>query len=326
MNRSSATGLPNPYPVEITAPDISAYAAGNTGIPYVWTFHAEQAGPHVAITALVHGNEPCGAIALDRLLREQVRPLRGSLSLVFVNTAAAARFDPAIPDASRWAEEDMNRVFGADVLDDPARRLTPDLARARQLRDWLDTVDLLLDIHSMQHKTAPLALAGWQPRGVALARAIGTPAAIICDRGHAEGVRMRDYAGFAADGGDKAAVLVECGQHWEAEAAEVAQDCCTGFLRAAGMVAPDYDAARMANRSSAPQQVYEVTEPVTIQTPDFRFAQDWRGFERLPRGTLIAHDGAREIRAPHDETVLIMPSRRLWPGKTAVRLARPVAE
>jgi len=32
---SSATGLPNPYAVEIIAPDISDYAAGNTGLPYV---------------------------------------------------------------------------------------------------------------------------------------------------------------------------------------------------------------------------------------------------------------------------------------------------
>ncbi|MGD7552034.1 succinylglutamate desuccinylase/aspartoacylase domain-containing protein, partial [Ralstonia pseudosolanacearum] len=69
---------------------------------------------------------------------------------------------------------------------------------------------------------------------------------------------------------------------------------------------------------------YEVSGPVTIQTDDFRFAQDWRGFEHLPQGTLIGHDGAEEIRAPHSTTVLIMPSARLWPGKTAVRLAQPV--
>jgi hypothetical protein len=44
----------------------------------------------------------------------------------------------------------------------------------------------------------------------------------------------------------------------------------------------------------------------------------------LPEGTLIGHDGPTEIRAPHPVTVLIMPSRRLWRGKTAVRLAEPV--
>ena len=66
---SSATGLPNLYAVELTPPDISAYAAGNTGVPYVWTFDSGAAGPHVAVTAIVHGNEPCGAIALDWLMQ-----------------------------------------------------------------------------------------------------------------------------------------------------------------------------------------------------------------------------------------------------------------
>ena len=46
--------------------------------------------------------------------------------------------------------------------------------------------------------------------------------------------------------------------------------------------------------------------------------------EHLPAGTLIGHDGDEPVLAPHEQTVLIMPSRRLWLGKTAVRLAYPV--
>ena len=40
------------------------------------------------------------------------------------------------------------------------------------------------------------------------------------------------------------------------------------------------------------------------------------------QGTLIAHDGDQPIRTPYDDCVLIMPSRRLGPGLTAVRLGR----
>ena len=313
------------YPVEITAPDISAYAAGNTGIPHVWSFDSGAPGPHVAITALVHGNEPCGAIALDWLLRRGVRPERGRRALAFVNTAACAAFDPARPDDSRWVEEDFNRLWSPAVLDDTSRRLTPDLARAREIRPWLDTVDLLLDIHSMQHRTEPLMLAGWQPKGRDLARAVGRPAAVVSDRGHAEGVRMRDYGGFSDAGSVRNALLVECGQHWEAAAADVAIETALGFLRASGAVAPDYGADWLETRPApGAMRFYEVTAPITVETDAFRFAADWRGFEHLPEGTLIGHDGKREIRAPHPVTVLIMPSKRLWPGKTAVRLARPV--
>ena len=322
---SSATGLPNIYSVELSPPDISAYAPGNTGTPYVWTFDSGVAGPHVAITAVVHGNEPCGAIAIDWLMQMTLRPIKGALSFAFINTAAYEAFDPEVPDATRWVEEDFNRLWGERVLDDPDRRVTPEVERAREIRPWLSTVDLLLDIHSMQHKTDPLIIAGPTVKGRTLGGQIGWPGIVVTDKGHAEGQRMRDFADFANAASPRNAALVECGQHWEAEAAEVAKDCCIGFLRATGAVAPDFQQDRMDARPPKPEtKYYEVMQPVTIETENFRFAQDWRGFEHLKQGTLIGHDGDREVLAPHDPTVLIMPSRRLWPGKTAVRLARPI--
>lgn len=322
---SSATGLPNPYAVEIIAPDISAYAAGNTGLPYVWTFDSGVSGPHAAVTALVHGNELCGAVALDWLLRLNLRPHQGKLSLVFVNVAAFEQFDPLVPDGSRWVDEDFNRLWGEGVLSDPVRPVTQEVLRARQLLPWLSTVDLLLDLHSMQHKTEALTIAGPTDKGRQLACDIGWPAIVVSDKGHAEGVRMRDFGDFANPASPRNAALVECGQHWETESIEVAKDCVTGFLRHSGVVPVDFAQERMAKRPSRlPQRVYQVSGPVTIKTDSFRFAQDWRGFEHLAKGSLIGHDGGEAVLAPHEPTVLIMPTRRLWPGKTAVRLAFPV--
>ena len=53
--------------IELIAPDISAYRAGNTGIDYVTTFDSGIAGPHVMVSAVTHGNELCGAVTLDFL-------------------------------------------------------------------------------------------------------------------------------------------------------------------------------------------------------------------------------------------------------------------
>src|SRR5207248_6322837 len=96
------------YTVELVPPDIEPYRAGNTGIEYVTTFEAKEPGPHVVVTALTHGNEICGAIALDRLFRAEVRPRRGRLSLAFNNVAAYHEFDPRYPIASRYVDEDFN--------------------------------------------------------------------------------------------------------------------------------------------------------------------------------------------------------------------------
>lgn len=323
--KGSATGLPNPFPVELTPPDISAYAAGSHGIPYVWTFDSGKPGQHVAVTAIVHGNEPCGALALDWLLRHNVRPVQGKLSLAFVNVAAHEAFDPAVPDGSRWIDEDFNRLWAPGRLDDPDRPVTEEVRRAREIRPWLETVDLLLDIHSMQSKSPALTIAGLRDKGRTLARAVGYPDLVINDHGHAEGMRMRDYGGFSDPASPRNAMLVECGQHWEAAAEGVAMETAIRFLRATGVVAPDFAADWLDSRAAPkPMQFFQVSRAVTIETDDFRFAQEWAGLEALPQGTLIGHDGPTEIRAPHPVTVLIMPSRRLWRGKTAVRLAAPV--
>ena len=58
----------NEYSVELKAPDISAYKKTNNGIDYVISFDSGYSGPHVLISSVVHGNEPCGAIAIDWFL------------------------------------------------------------------------------------------------------------------------------------------------------------------------------------------------------------------------------------------------------------------
>jgi len=36
-------------PIEVSFPSLAAYAAGNCGIPYAWTFAARRTGPHVLV-------------------------------------------------------------------------------------------------------------------------------------------------------------------------------------------------------------------------------------------------------------------------------------
>ncbi|MBO0711616.1 MAG: succinylglutamate desuccinylase/aspartoacylase family protein [Acetobacteraceae bacterium] len=319
--------MPEPkYAVELTPPDIEPYRAGNTGIDYVTTFDSGSAGPHVVVTALTHGNEICGAIALDRLFRAGLRPRQGKLTLAFDNVAAYRNFNPRVPAASRYVDEDFNRLGSPPILGGP--RQSTELSRARELRSIIDAADFLLDIHSMQYATAPLMLAGTLARSLALARRVGIPELIVCDAGHAAGPRMRDYAGFGDPASAKTALLIESGQHWERRAAEVASDVMLRFLMALGIVpreearllaGPDFDAHRQ-------QRVIQVTEAVTITSDNFKFVQDFRGLEVLPsKGSLIGHDAGREVRTPYEDCVLIMPSRHLVKGQTAVRLGRYVA-
>ncbi len=176
--------------IELAAPDIAPYEAGNTGIPYVTSFDSGRPGPHVLVNALTHGNELCGAIVIDQIFRRGIRPVAGKLTLSFANVAAYCRFDPASPTASRFVVEDFNRLWDAQTLD--GKRQSAELTRARALRPLVDTVDLLLDLHSMQQASPALMLAGLTDKSLALARRVGVPGIIVRDAGHAAGPRMRD--------------------------------------------------------------------------------------------------------------------------------------
>lgn len=300
-------------------PDLDRWAAGNTGLPYVWSFAAASPGPHVCVQALTHGNELCGAIALDALLSEGLRPVRGRLSFVFANVEAFGRFDPVEPYASRCVDEDFNRVWSAAVLDGP--RWSVELIRARALRPFYDTVDALLDLHSMTDPCPPLALAGRRAKGLALARAVGFPAHVVVDAGHAAGTRLRDYAFFDDEADSRNALLVECGQHWDPQSAVVAREATFAFLRHFGTIDPPHAADCVP-----PQRVIEVTATVTIATDAFAFACPVHAMAVVPRaGTVLAHDGDRAILTPYDDCVLIMPTRRASAGETAVRLGRFLA-
>lgn len=310
-----------PYPIEVAFPDLARWQSGNTGIDYVHSFDSGIAGPHVLVCALTHGNEVCGAIALDELLAREVRPVRGKLTVCFANVTAYQRFDPAKPDAARFVDEDFNRVWSAEKL--VSEQATHELRRARELRPLIDSADFLLDLHSMHESCDPLLLSGPLGKGITFAKQLGYPAHIIVDAGHVQGKRLRDYADFGEAASPKNALLVECGQHWEAHAAAVAKQVTAKFLQTLGCI----DQSLLGDWITQPigeQQVVRVTDAVVAHSMDFKFCAEYCGLEVIPQtGTLIATDGANEVRTPYDDCVLIMPSlRQLAPGVTVVRFGQ----
>jgi predicted deacylase len=310
-----APRLPS-FEVRLEKPDIGPWREGNVGVPGFMSFRGRDLGPHVMIVALIHGNEIAGGIVLDRLLREGLRPLRGRLTLGFVNLAAFDRFDPAQPTASRFVDEDLNRIWDLPVLDGP--RVSTELMRGRQIRGLVDQADVLFDLHSMLWPADPLILCGSTERGRAMGCEIGTPALVIADHGHAGGARLIDYRPFTSPNSMRTACLVEAGQHWERDTVAVTEAAVLSLLRRHGMIAGEADARQDASSATA-----EVTDAVTAQTGAFAFVRPFRGGDVIEAaGTLIALDGETEIRTPYDRCLLVMPNLRPTRGHTAVRLAR----
>jgi predicted deacylase len=310
------------YAVEMRPPDIRPYCQGNAGVDYVHVLDSGRPGPGVMVQALTHGNEICGAIALDYLLRERFRPARGRLTLAFANVAAFERFDLDDPDRSRFIDEDYNRVWADDALGGP--RDSIELRRARELRPFVDAADFLLDIHSMHEPCRPIMVCAKSEKSVAFSRRLGVPGDLLLDTGHPAGLRMIERGGFGDEASPRTAVLIECGQHWEKGAAEVAIDTLLRFLHETGAADAGWVEPRLRQAPPARQRVVRVTEPVVAKSAAFRFARPFQGLEVITRaGTPVAADGDAVWKTPYDDCVVVMPSvKQLRPGTTVARLGR----
>lgn len=313
----------------LSKPDISAWRAGNTGVEGVWHFESGQPGRNVLVTALVHGNEVCGAWALKAVLEASVRPVAGRLTLAFCNLAAFDNFDPARHDASRFVDEDMNRLWSPSKL----LGVTQESRRAAELLPFVHQADWLLDLHSMHEPGAPLLLTGLLPRNLALARQLGAPEHVVVDAGHQDGVRLRDFGQFGdAQATDACALLIECGFHGALASKDVALDMVARFLSKSGVAPQGNQPGQIPAAWWMPapkrQTAVKVTDAVVALTDQLKFAQDWQGLQSvLTAGTEIARDGDTVFVTPYDHCTLVMPSlRQLRAGVTVVRLAQQLSD
>ena len=328
-----------PYPVNTLPPNITRWAGAGSvhHVRYVHERQGSAPGPDVLLTALVHGNEYSGAIVLSELLASGWLPSCGRVTVAFCNVAAFEQFDAQQPDASRFVDEDLNRVWSLQRLDSTAH--STELDRARQLRPLVDRATHLLDLHSMHEAGAPLLVTGTLQRNIDFAQALQTTSQVVVDAGHADGVRMRDYGAFGeadseGNGGgysdgdsERIALLLEAGQHWDLRSVKVARNTVMRFLVQAGAMAQGVVPSGWLLPDTAPPAPLVVTDRVVATSMDFRFAPPFdtaTGGETIARaGTVIALDAGQKVVTPYDNCTLVMPSvRQLRPGVTTVRLGR----
>jgi predicted deacylase len=303
------------FAVGLATPDLRPWLGGNCGIPGVWSFTAAAPGQHLALVALTHGNEIAGAIVLAELLAAGIKPERGRLSVIFANIEAFQTFDPENPTATRYLEEDLNRLWGEDRLQSP--RDSREMRRVRTLLPVIESADVLVDLHSMLWPSDPLSLVADTQPAIRFGQSLGTPRLTVADPGHIAGRRLVDHARFTTPGSSAAAVLVEAGQHWDATTVGAMTQTARRALGLCGITGP------APAPWPEPPLLARVTETVTATSHNFMFLREFRGGEVIPEaGTVIAQDGAREIRTPHDNCLLVMPTPIAPRGHTAVRLAR----
>ncbi len=299
-------------------PDIARFAAGNFGLPFVWTFATNAPGPHVMVNCLTHGNEPAGAAAVARLLDDGVRPVRGRLTLSFANIAAYDAFRAGRDLPARFLDRDMNRLWRSDWLEEDTS--SREAVRARALQPVLRTVDALLDLHTTASVAEPFFVIADMPKTRALAdRMAWPPTQQLMPDGCLDGRHMIDYGAFADPARAEVAVTVECGRHTDPASCDGAYRAARRFLDAVGAV-PD-----AGTPADSDIRRFRIVEPYQVQSRDFSLTISDEGFVPVVAGQPVAVDGGKIVTAPYD-AVVIAPRPNPAPGTTAFLWAVAVRE
>jgi succinylglutamate desuccinylase len=297
------------------------------------TYDAGVAGPTVAIVAGMHGNEPAGIAAAQRLLSA----LRGATARLRGRLVALAGNLSALAAGQRFLERDLNRLWTADQITrlegTPPADDDTEQAEQRALLSVLRTLGreaegagqelVVLDLHSTSAPSAPFAIINDTLRSRALALAVPIPLVL----GLEESVRgaLIDYT---ADAGHEF-VGLEGGEHHAPATAELLEAAVWHVLVKLGALrredVPDLaaHAERLRRAASGAPGVVEVLYRHEIAPgDDFRMEPGFRSFQPVRAGHLLARDRRGPVAAPLDGLLLLPLYQER--GEDGFFIARPV--
>ena len=173
----------------------------------------EQLGdgdPGIAIVGAIHGDEPCGSRAIERLVQEPPavdRPVK----LIVANERALRR-------NLRYIDTDLNRAFPGDP-----HAQAHEAGLAHSLLAELEGTTVL-SLHSTQSYAGAFALCGRREPSLDSTIPYLSVDALVETRGFSDG-RLIDH---------EQVIEVECGLQGSDQAAENAMGLCREFLTATG--------------------------------------------------------------------------------------------
>lgn len=190
--------------------------------------HLGEGPPEVAVVGGIHGDEPCGVRAIERLLTDDPVVNR-SVALVVANEEALER-------GVRYVDEDLNRAFPGDP-----QGASHEARLAHRLRTQLEGC-VTFSMHSTQSHESPFAIV----REVdGLAEAVCpylSIAAVVESAAFSEG-RLIEHADV---------IEVECGLQGSQAAADNAYRLVREFLGAVGALPRQEPATDGASESTLP--------------------------------------------------------------------------
>lgn len=271
-------------------------------------------GPVLICVGALHGNEPAGVLALDRLLRRLKSLPMAGLRGRMVGLAGNLQ---ALGQGRRYLQHDLNRFWSRDRAERLRERPEPLEAEAEELRDLAGELERILD-ESAGRRIYFLDLHTTSGRGPAFANlddtlpnrrfALEFPVPLVV------GIEEELAGTLASYLCDRGVITVgfESGQHQEPEAVDRAEAAIWIALEASGVLVrgsrPEVAAARhilAANRGSLPHVVEVLYRHVIRPGDRFKMLPGFRNFQPVKAGQPLARDHHGLIVAQQDGCLLM---------------------
>jgi succinylglutamate desuccinylase len=292
-----------------------------------------EEGPTLVCVAAIHGNEPSGVAALERVfadLERRAPVLRGTFVGLTGNLSA---YDASV----RYLAKDLNRqwtarkvsaiermpaAIGADAEDAEQREL---LSALREIFAAAKGPVTVLDLHSASSVSAPFLIFGDTLKNREFAMRFPSPVVLGLEE-MVTGTIMEWVSSLG-----HSAVAFEAGQHDDPVSVERQEAAIRIALEAAEILEPDAGEALAVSRAretleEAARDIPRVLEIVDRHaiTPEDAFVMNpgFSNFARVDRGDALARDRRGEIRSPGAFTLLFPLYQKL--GDDGFFLARPV--
>lgn len=282
---------------------------------FVGDIRGPKDGPTVIAVAGMHGNEPTGVVAIQRVI-DILEPLKEEISGRFVGLQGNIT---ALLQDVRFVEEDMNRLWVTSILDKVRRTpfeslKTPDRVELKELLCILDPIVLespdeeiiYVDIHTFSGTGGMFSITPREERHVELLSQLKIP--LVFGVEHAlvgtsmEYVEDAGHIGFA----------FETGSHETKEAEENAYAGLLVLLVASGLVPAnrlkhfgDYYSYLMNKVEGYPHKVQFVYKHIIEEGDEFEMLDGFQNFDPVKKGDWLGNDKFGKVFAQNDGFILM---------------------
>lgn len=277
------------------------------------SYDVGRAGPTLLVCAGIHGNEPAGIHAVQRVLAkltELALPIAGRIEAIAGNLGALA-------EQRRFVARDLNRGWGGDRVEalhrrNPAQDAAEDAEQRAMLAVFARAEArrrgplVFVDLHTTSAGGSPFTCTGDTLPNRRLALALPLPLILgleeTIEGAVLEWFNVRGHAGIAIEGG----------QHQRPESVDNHEACLWLLLAAIGMVAPERvpDAgalrARLQQAAQAAPPVVEIRYRHVVQPQDsFKMQPGFESFQAVRKGQVLGVAASGQVVAPETGRVLL---------------------